>query len=569
MTRKQTAGQYVVFALGLITLFTTIFGVWRHFSPIPYADSWDGTIAFYSRAMESPWRAFFEQHNEHRLVFSRLIFFPDVRYFGGRNVLSLIANLILAGLLALSFLRIALHHQHALPRASRFGLAGTVLMFVFSWMQQDNFAWGFQSQWFAIYLFALLAFYALQLAAEESAAGSKRNGLRWFVVAIVTGIAAACSMASGLLVWPVLILQAFYLRLRLRAVVALLAIAAAVWLAFFMDWHAPPNTGKPEAGLLEHPVLTVRYALMYLGSPAYFARLGEAGAYLLGVFVLATLAVGCTQALQRRKDRPHATSLLAFAIFIAGNALITASGRLVIGMDTALSSRYTTASLTCALALLIFVLVNSRSTTALNRAMAVTLLAVLAIGSYQRVAFKSNRGLAYERMVAGLALRAHLYDNTFTRSIYPDVSALQHDAVLAETQRISIYAPAQPDYPVVPEHVSADSTCRGAIDHVTQTARPDLYRATGWIFDNANQRVPHSIVITDSSGVSIGEGVVGGERGDVRHTLGREATYTGWTAIFKVPADHDIRVAGLMANTTYCKITPVSPLPPIETAPSS
>ena len=103
LIRRETAGNYFAFALGVLTFATTALAVWQHFSPLPIGDSWDGTIGFYMRAMQHTWQAFFEQHNEHRLAFSRLIFFADVRYFGGRNVLSLVANLILAGFLAGAF----------------------------------------------------------------------------------------------------------------------------------------------------------------------------------------------------------------------------------------------------------------------------------------------------------------------------------------------------------------------------------------------------------------------------------------------------------------------------------
>lgn len=96
-------GGYLIFLLGIITLTTTVYAVWTHFSPVPYADQWDGTIGFYLRALQNPWQAFFELHNEHRLIFSRLFFYADIRYFGGRNVLLLVANVVLAGLLAAVF----------------------------------------------------------------------------------------------------------------------------------------------------------------------------------------------------------------------------------------------------------------------------------------------------------------------------------------------------------------------------------------------------------------------------------------------------------------------------------
>ncbi len=186
MNRLAKAGNYAVFALGLLSLATTVFAVWSHFSPLPFGDSWDGTIGFYMRAMQNPWQAFFEQHNEHRLAFSRLIFFADVRYLGGRNVLSLIANLVLAGALATAFYRITLHHAPKLSREARFGLAGVALVFIFSWIQNENFTWGFQSQWFAVYLFALLAFHSTERTAEAEAGHERTKSLGWLAAALTS-----------------------------------------------------------------------------------------------------------------------------------------------------------------------------------------------------------------------------------------------------------------------------------------------------------------------------------------------------------------------------------------------
>lgn len=272
MSRRESIGNYVVFALGVITLATTTFAVWQHFSPLPIGDSWDGVIGFYMRAMQDPWRAFFEQHNEHRLTVSRLVFFADVRYFGGRNVLSLIANLVLAGVLATMFFRIMVLYRATLSREARIGLAGAVLVFAFSWIQKENFTWGFQSQWFAVYLFALLAFHSIDLTGEADARGERAKSLGWFATALTSAWLAAYSMSSGVLVFPILIVQAIYLRLKPRELLVIACVTAAVWFAYFIDWHKPASSGNLATGLRDHPIAALRYVILYLGAPAHKLR---------------------------------------------------------------------------------------------------------------------------------------------------------------------------------------------------------------------------------------------------------------------------------------------------------
>lgn len=565
-TRGGRFLNWLIFLLGIATLLSTLYSVQQHFSPVPYADSWDGTIAFYTRALQSPWRAFFEQHNEHRLVFSRLIFYADVRYFGGRNVLSLIANLVLAGVLALAFIRIALHYGVASNWGSPLGLIGGVMIFLFSWMQRENFTWGFQSQWYAVYLFALLAFYALQLCAEALHHGDSARERNWYVAMVAAATAAAGSMASGLLVWPVLVVTAIYLRLRWRAVVLLAVLSAAIWVAYFYTWHSPGNTGSPIAGLRDHPVAMLKYAVFYLGAPADYTRLGPLGAAVCGAIFVAALAAALLHAVARRNRLPLATALLVFSAFVAGNALLTASGRLVMGMDTAFSSRYTTASLTGWLALLLYIGINCPIGRGSRRTLGVTLIALLIVVSFQREAFRADRQTRYERNVAGLALRAHVYDFAMTRSVYPSIDGLRHEAQLGEAAKISIFAPNQPDYPVLPAQIEPTVTCVGALDHVFKTPTPGIYRAQGWIYDPTTRSVPENIALTDATGKPIGSGVTGANRGDVSKVVGKRAKFSGWTALLSAPGHGDIRIVGIVAPSDYCAVAQLVPAAVLDSA---
>ncbi|WP_144144867.1 hypothetical protein [Paraburkholderia sp. BCC1884] len=561
MSRPASFRYYALFALGVITLATTTLGVWQHFSPLPIGDSWDGTIGFYLRAMQDPWRAFFEQHNEHRLTFSRLIFFPDVRYFGGRNVLSLAANLVLAGALAVTFWRIAIHHRATLSREARFGLAGCVLVFAFSWVQKENFTWGFQSQWFAVYLFALLAFHAIDLCAEAQARGERGKSSGWFIAALASGWLAAYSMSSGVLVFPVLIAQAVYVRLKPRELVLLTAVTVAVWLAYFLDWHKSPSSGDLTTGLSLHPFIALRFVLLYLGAPAFGARLGLVGGYIAGAFALAALAVYGVRALQPGERHPQGLALLVFALFIAGNALLTAGGRLWSGVESALASRYTTASLAGWLALIIFAALNSRSAKQRKRVALVAVLAIVIVASAQRLMLRTDQDQTYARLVAGLALRAHVYDASVTRPLYPFPDVLAAIARDAEAAKLSLFAADQPDYLVPPDAIHASSSCDGAIDDISATTTAGIDRATGWIYAPADSEVPHAVVITDAAGTTLGTGISGAQRDDMRKVYGHRAGYSGWTAFFKAPANGDIRLAGQTATGAYCAVNRVKPMP--------
>ncbi|SDI07151.1 hypothetical protein SAMN04487926_111238 [Paraburkholderia steynii] len=560
MKTTRFSGSHFLFALGVFTFATTLYAVWRHYSPLPFGDQWDGTIGFYMRAVQHPWQAFFEQHNEHRLVISRLVFFPDVRYFGGRNVISLTANLVFAALLALTFFHIVTRSA-TLDRNSKLGLAGVILVFTFSWIQQENFTWGFQSQWFAVYLFALLAFHLLDLAAQARTIEGHAKSRVWLTLALVSGIAAAFSMSSGVLVLPVVLVQAIYRRFRPRALLLIVVVTLLVWVGYFFDWQKPASSGGLLAGLREHPFDALRYVLLYLGAPARSARLGLPGAYVAGALVILTLAVYCIKVMQYRTQNMRAVSLLAFALFVSGNALITACGRLWFGVETALSSRYTTASTGAWLALVIFTALNRKSIKQRQLALAVIIFATLLVASAQRFAFRSDRDIAYARLVAGLSLRAHVYDPEITGAVYPFPERLVEIAKAAEDGKLSIFAPDQPDYLVPPKRIDSTSFCDGAIDGVFATTTPGTYRATGWLYDTNGRRTPEYVAVTDDGGTTLGSGVTGGESDVARSRDGAHARFSGWTAFFKAPTRGDIHIAAQIANGSYCAVKTAKAMP--------
>jgi hypothetical protein len=78
--------------------------------------------------------------------------------------------------------------------------------------------------------------------------------------------------------------------------------------------------------------------------------------------------------------------------------------------------------LTAWLALIIFAALNVGSDRERKQVLTVAVIATLLIASAQRFAFNSDRDVAYARLVAGLALRSHVYDPQITGAVYPFVS---------------------------------------------------------------------------------------------------------------------------------------------------
>lgn len=563
MMKNNARYSYAVLALGILTFLTTLAGIVRHYSPVPYWDQWDGKIDFYMRSLSNPLSAFFGQHNEHRLFLSRLIFFADVRYFGGRSVFELAANVVLAALIVLLVYRIVTQHLQASAMA-RAATAGTALIFTFSWMQSENFTWGFQSQWFAVYLSALCAFHALEVSSELRSAGNPAKSRAWLGAAIGSAILAALSMASGLLVSPVLVVQAIYLRFSRTRIVVLSACTIAIWCAYFANWHASDGGGSLTASLRANPAGLPAFVLLYLGSPVHYLRLGETLTCAWGALVLGGLAYSMHIAM-RRGRRPLAVSMLAMAIFLIGNAAVTAVGRLPFGLATAVASRYTTAALLAMCSVLLFLWLNEANQKRRKWGLGFFIFAIIVITSYQRIAFHSAQEELYRRSLAGLALRAHVYDLGYTRAIYPEPGRLREIASRAEAMGLSIFAPGQQDYDIAPQSVHSSGQCLGKIEEVMPTMTPGVLAARGWVFDPATQEYARSIVLTDTDGIVLGTGLTGDKRPELSDVTHSKDKFGGWVGFFKKTEGQEIRAFGKVGPGRYCSLATGTRLPDVAT----
>src|SRR5262249_4326009 len=125
----------------------SIIGVLRYYSPVPVGDDWTGYLGFYADLLEGKYSAWFAQMGGHRPVLPRVLFWLDIRYFGGRFVFLIAANLIiLCGIIAilLAYLR-----RLTNERCMQFVIGGTICITAVSWQQAPNLTGGcYGANWF-------------------------------------------------------------------------------------------------------------------------------------------------------------------------------------------------------------------------------------------------------------------------------------------------------------------------------------------------------------------------------------------------------------------------------------
>jgi len=491
--------SYAMVVLAVVFVAFAIVGGVRRYLPIPYWDMWFGYVGFMTRSDLSTWQAWWGQHNEHRILLSRLLFWVDYRLFGASLASLIVVNYVLAAWAAVLFvwaLRERIGALHA--RNGALTLAGLVVVVIFSWLQSENFNWAFQSQFFlaqTVPLAALLALYRAQTTLSTS----------WFIAAAALGVLACGTMANGVAALPMLVVMAALCGASLRRI-CLLAVLTVGMLAYYFNDYQSANASRSIEAVARHAVDLIQYTLVYLGGPVYIGTGGNAPAAAGAGLFLAVAAVYFMSLASRRKERDALGIALAlFILYVASTALLTALGRYDHGVGQAASSRYQTPTLMAWTALLILSapwLMRAFARRPLSLA-AAALLVPLALLPQQRSALKHDRDGAFERWMAILAIEMGVNDPRQIGFIYPASASV---LVLSEPLKADDMAAfgdpiLDPIELGVGRSLPADasvSQCRGTIDSTAMLPdAPGFLRIEGRVISAGVRRARTLVQVLD------------------------------------------------------------------------
>ncbi len=543
----RRASYIVPVALVLLAVWFAVssaIGVWRNFSPVPFWDQWRGYIDFYMHA--DGWSAYWAPHNEHRIIVSKLIFWADNRWFGGRNVLSLVANYALLMVLCAAFCWRGARYLR--EPAARLALVGVVGVLMFSWVQWENLIWAFQSQWYAVSLFALLAFMCIERGEEW----------RWIAGAVAFAALSMGSMANGLIAFPMLVVLALYMRMEWKRVAVLALVCAFAVAAYTYHLHNADYIPLSYA-LHTMPREVARFVILYMGGPMWGARQSLRLTFVFGGLWLfgAVLVVAMMVVRYRDPRRLQASAIAAMAGFIFLTAVVTALGRVpLLGSGVAMASRYESAALVGWVALLIFFAANcaTRFQLALVGAAALTVVALVA--PYQDAALKPMAERTFKLNAGGLALRAGVFDSPLVNALNDDHALLVDVAARGSAQGLSIFANPSRDYPEPVAPVLAAQPCVGMVDSsVKASEKSALAQINGWAYGPGGAPAAH-IVITDPAGTPIGYGIGGEPRPD--QATGHSDDRSGWVALFAPRADYKVVVTDTTGQRCFVQHEPSS-----------
>ncbi|HKF64118.1 MAG TPA: hypothetical protein VKB42_22275, partial [Dongiaceae bacterium] len=277
------------------------------------------------------WGYLWIPHNEHRLIFTRLLLLADIDWFRGDAV-----PFILFGLLCLAVMIYAIVREVMaadLPRGLRLILAAFVLLLLATSYIVVDCTMPALGQYVHTAACATLAVVLLDGAGEDGRFANLRR-----VLALVAGIAAAFGIAGGLIIWPVLVCIAWRGGLSRGWIVTVTLVGAA-----FIALYVPGIRTHGSLGSLDLSRLArmLDYAVRFLGLPwshdASFVWFGRAaGAVILVAGLYFLLLRGLLGPPRSRLER-IALGLMLFALLMAA---LAGAGRVDIATDREMPVRY-------------------------------------------------------------------------------------------------------------------------------------------------------------------------------------------------------------------------------------
>ncbi len=552
--------------LALLLVFAAIYALatatfaWRNFTAVPIWDMW-GALDFYADVRGGMgWTAWWRLFNEHRLVLTKALFWMEYTWFGGQQVFLIVVNYLLAGCGAVvmaAFLRARLPE---LPPRSRVFATVLLALWLFSLVQSENLVWAFQSQFFLAQLLPLAGFYCLYRAARPP----EPQG--WFLAACALGVLSIGTMVNGVMALPMMVLYALIARLGWRRTVVLALLASACTGVYTIGYVSPPGHGGGVlATLREHPMGMVAYTLLYLGSPFQHLTLHPKTSWMVvgwtfgTLFVLLALAP-LPRVLRAPREHRLELALLTFVAYIGGIAFATSGGRLQFGLESALSSRYTTPTLMAWAALAILHAPRLAALRGAGRTvMHVLLVLLLALMLVVQTRELARNDHAHMRMTAALALQMGVHDTPRIGMLIwnEDIGALF--ARKATAVGAGIFG--RPALAAAPQALGARAEalpprCHAFVDQVEHLpGEPRFVRVQGGLLPEPERKPFEAVRLVGADGTVVGYGVPDRwrKRTPPAHAPGPFGRYLMFTAYLQVPASGQLPPAvTLQAPGTPC-----------------
>ena len=316
----------------IILLLVSSYGV-----AVPFLDQWEVVLLLNKLAKGNLGLIdLWQQHNEHRIFFPKLIMLGLAWLSNWNIMLELYMNVFLAGLIMV-FLWLLLRRCFNDCSFKTYWLLLLITScLVFSSVQHENWTWGWQIQIFLSVLATVISVWGV------TGWPGQCKGL---LISATSAVVATYSFNNGLLAWIIVGIILFVQKNQRRWLfLAAWILACIITIITYYHGYEKPGHHPSITLFLKHPLDFIWYVFAYLGSP-----LGTKNtdiSVVMGLFQLILFIIGTINIRKFHKEAFHRLlPWLALAFYSFLSAVVTGIGRLGFGVRKAMASRYTTISM--------------------------------------------------------------------------------------------------------------------------------------------------------------------------------------------------------------------------------
>jgi hypothetical protein len=554
--------SYCILLGGLYALAATTRMVILAYTALPYWDHWSFIAVVASLTKSSSTLAYlWRQHNEHRILFPKLFELADLYLFGGRNVF-LLTSIFLLQIVHLAVFAKFVRGIKGVSRSAWLALCGFACFCLFYPIQWENFVQSFQIAFVLLALAADASILALALYRDEPQRKKRRV---YFTVCLVSALIATLSLANGLLIWPILVVGAYTLRVPRRASLLLLGTAALIT-AFYLHGYASPPPNTHPLAAITRPVSLLQYVATYLSSPWRVLSL-SLGKVLAAISILCVILMSGRFLGSSAKPSAAEVSVLLVLSFYVGSAMITAFGRTILGVGQALSSRYQSFALLYWCYFVVFVicfLIQKRQNVPLMLLLQTVLLAVVVLNDMHAKEW-TDQGIYHGRFVnpASAALATGVRDDDLLQRIFPSSEEVLAVSPFLRQHELSIFSDAY--FRSVGRNIgsvyklAAPVQCMGSFDsaQLVGSGSSQGYRVSGWAWDKQKKRGALRILFATQEGTIVGFATGREFRPGLAGVVPEvHSPFSGWVGDIRRPT-HQMKVVGYAViedNSAICPI---------------
>ncbi len=548
-----TSGLFATIALYLSGL--TIWSVWTSRSEVPWRDQWIW-LQDARDISAHHWHSLWYPYWGHRPVIARVMALAGVRFFSGLNTPMVALILFLQAAHTVLLIWIAWRLFSGVSRPLVLLIAALIVDLNFSALQMENFIWAGQQGYILVWLSSTLAFLLLAVSIQRN-----RRRAVLLTGCILLAVVSTLSSPGGLSVWPVLVIQAFVLRLSSRIKAILTGAGIAATAIYLHSYDKGPPMGMGFLPAILHPYKSIPVVGMILAGSVTPASIRLA--MFLGCITLATGLYAIARVL-RYKPPPLVTVAAALALFALLNIAGIVTSRISPNMAESriqlhqliIPSRYYTfiaffwdgLILTSAWLLIR----NKREWPQLAVIGAMCLVMTLGSAGWQIGEAANWRGYFREEDIAGAAVIMHVHDDASKslNEVYGDSCLRFRISDWLKEKHLALFTEHRARLPGrrIKESEIAHEGCPGTEQFATRL-KDNVYRVTGWAGQTKD------LAFADESHTVIGIARTGLRRPDLKGKLDPsiDLDFAGWQGYLRGMPHQKVTLYSVRKG--FCPIT--------------